>query len=121
MRGCMIQTLWQDLRYAVRTLRKNPGFAAVAVLALALSIGANTAIFSLVNAILLHQLPFQNSEQLVWIWARRVDRDKAFFSIPDFIDYRDQNKTLAQMAAFANWGANLTDKGEPERFQGVRI
>ena len=114
-------TLMQDLRYGLRVLLKNPGFMAVAILTLALGIGFNTAIFSMVNSVLLRQLPFQNPEQLVWIWATRIDRDKAFFSIPNFIDYRDQNQSLEQMAAFANWGANLTDGGNPERLQGVRV
>ncbi|HVG18799.1 MAG TPA: ABC transporter permease, partial [Blastocatellia bacterium] len=118
----MGETLLQDLRYGLRMLRKNVGFTLTTVLALAIGIGANTAIFSLVNAILLRPLAFKDSEQLVWIWARRVDRDKAFFSIPDFIDHRDQNQTLERMVAFdPNWGVNLTDSGEPERFQGVRI
>lgn len=111
----------QDMRYGMRVLRKNPGFALASILILAVGIGANTAIFSLVNAVLLRQLPFKNSDQLVWIWARRVDRDKAFFSIPDFIDFRDRNQTLEQIVAFGNWGANLTDRGDPERFLGARI
>jgi predicted permease len=117
----MINTLMQDLRYSIRVFRKNPGFTAVSVLALALGIGANTAIFSMVNAILLRQLAFKAPEQLVWIWSTRTDRDKAFFSIPDFLDYQEQNKSLEQMAAFANWGANLTDGGDPERLTGVRV
>ena len=117
----MFETLMQDLRYAFRLLGKNPGFSAVLVLALAVGIGANTAIFSLVNAILLRDLPFKDAEQLVWIWSTRTDRDKAFFSIPDFSDYRDQNHSLEQMVAFANWGANLTGAGDAERLSGIRI
>jgi len=116
-----MQILWQDLRYGARMLWKKPGFTAVAILTLGLGIGANTAIFSLVNSVLLRQLPFKNPEQLVWAWATRTDRDKAFYSIPNFIDTRERNQSLAQMAAFANWGANLTGTGEPERLQGVRI
>ena len=90
-------------------------------MALALGIGANTAIFSLVNAVLLRPLPFRDAERLVWIWSTRTDRDKAFFSIPDYLDYRERNRTVEELAAFANWGANLTDAGEPERVQGVRV
>jgi predicted permease len=116
-----VENLMQDFRYAVRLLSKNPGFTFVAVLALALGVGANTAIFSLVNSVLLKRLPFGDAEHLVWIWSTRTDRDKAFYSIPNFIDTRDQNQTLDQIAAFANWGANLTDKGEAERVQGVRL
>jgi putative ABC transport system permease protein len=113
--------LVQDLRYAARMLLQNPGFTAVAVFALALGIGGNTAIFSLVNSILLRQLPFRQPEQLVWVSSRRPDSGKRPFSLPDFIDYRDQNQGLAGIAAFVNWSANLTDRGDPERLQGMRI
>jgi putative ABC transport system permease protein len=102
-------------------LLKRPGFTAVAVVTLALGIGANTAIFSVVNAVLLRPLPFKNPGQLVWIWSTRTDRDKAFFSIPNFTDTRDENQTLEELAAYANWGANLTEGGEAERLQGVRL
>jgi putative ABC transport system permease protein len=114
-------TLLQDLRYSLRLLLKRPGLSLVAVLTLALGIGANTAIFSVVNAVLLRPLPFKSPEQLVWVWSTRTDRDKAFFSIPNFVDTRDQAVTLDQMAAYANWGANLTEGGEAERLQGVRL
>ena len=100
---------------------KQPVFTGVAVLVLALGIGGNTAIFSLVNAILLRQLPFRHPEQLVWVSARRPDPGRYPFTLPDFIDYRDQNQSLAGIAAFANWSANLTDRGDPERLQGLRI
>jgi putative ABC transport system permease protein len=116
-----MENLLQDVRTSIRMLRKKPGFTILAALALALGIGANTAIFSVVNAVLLSPLPFEEPERLVWIWSTRTDRDKAFFSIPDFIDSRERNQTLEQMVAFANWGANLTGAGEPERIQGVRI
>ncbi|MEK6321118.1 MAG: ABC transporter permease [Acidobacteriota bacterium] len=116
-----METLLQDMRYSIRMLAKRPTFTLVATLTLAIGIGANTAIFSLVNAVLIRKLPFENSQKLVWIWSTRVDRDKAFFSIPDFIDYRDRSETLEQIAAFANWGASLTGTDEPERMQGVRI
>jgi predicted permease len=117
----MIEGLLQDLRYAARRLLQTPGFTAVAVLALALGIGGNTAIFSLVNSILLRQLPFRQPEQLVWVSSRRSDSGKRPFNLPDFIDYRDQNQGLAGIAAFTNWSANLTDRGDPERLQGLRI
>jgi putative ABC transport system permease protein len=117
----MIAELWQDLRYSARMLLKNPGISAVAVLALTLGIGGNTAIFSLVNSIILRQLPFRQPEQLVWVFSRRPDPGKQPFTIPDFIDYRDQNQSLSGIAAYANWSANLTAQGEPERLQGLRI
>ena len=111
----------QDLLHALRLVRKNPGFTFVSVLALALGIGANTAIFSMVNAVLLRNLQFKNPEELVWIWSTRTDRDKAFFSIPNFIDYREQTKSLQAIVAYANLGANLTDGSNAERLTGVRV
>jgi predicted permease len=118
----MIDTLLQDLRYGFRMLGKNVGFTLTAVLALAIGIGANTAIFSLVNTILLRPLAYKDADKLVWIWARRVDRDKAFFSVADFIDLSEQNQTLESMVALdPTWGVNLTDGSEPERLQGIRI
>ena len=111
----------QDLLHSLRLIRKNPAFTFVSVLALALGIGANTAIFSMVNAILLRNLQFKNPQELVWIWSTRTDRDKAFFSIPNFIDYREQTKSLQEIVAFANLGANLTDGSNPERLTGVRV
>jgi len=113
--------LVHDITFSFRLLWKNRGFAAAAILILALAIGANSTIFTLVNSILLRQLPFGNSDGLVWIWSTRTDRDKAFFSIPNLIDTREQATTLSAIAAFANWGANLTESGEAERLQGVRI
>jgi predicted permease len=115
-----IDRLFQDLRYAARTLWNSPRFTAAAVLTLALAIGANTAIFSLVNAVMLRQLAFKNPDQLVWIWSSRTDRDKSNFSLPDFIDYRDQNRTLDQISGFSTWSANLVNSGDPERVFGVR-
>src|SRR5262245_45702953 len=116
-----MDTLLQDLRYGARTLLKQPAFTLAAIITLALSIVANTAIFSMVNAVLLRPLPYRQPEQLVWVWATRTDRDKAFYSIPNFIDTRDRQQSFAQLAAFAIWGANLTGAGEPERLPGVRL
>lgn len=111
----------RELRMAFRLLRKNPGFTLVCVLALAIGIGANTAIFTMVNGILLRELNFRNPKALVWIWSTRTDRDKAFFSIPDFQDYQEQNRSIEEMAAFGNWGANLAEGSNPERLNGVRV
>ncbi|MGB7922602.1 MAG: ABC transporter permease [Pyrinomonadaceae bacterium] len=116
-----IEELWQDVRYGVRMLVKKPGFTVVALLALCLGVGANTAIFSMVNAVLLRQLPFKNPDRLVWIWSVRQDSDSRPFTLPEFIDYRDQNQTLDQLAAFTTWNANLTDTGDPVRIQGTRV
>ncbi|HEX2488360.1 MAG TPA: ABC transporter permease, partial [Blastocatellia bacterium] len=113
--------LLQDLRYGARMLLKSPGFTLIAVITLALGIGANTAIFSLVNSILLRQLAFRQPEQLVWVDSRRLASGKYSFTLPDFIDYRDENQSLSGIAAYAPWSANLTDQGEPEHLQGLRI
>ncbi|MGH9825113.1 MAG: permease prefix domain 1-containing protein, partial [Blastocatellia bacterium] len=84
--GSIMSAIWQDIRCGVRSLKSSPGFTAVALITLALGIGGSSAIFSIVNAVLFRQMPFSNPDRLVWIWATHTDRDKAFFSIPDFQD-----------------------------------
>lgn len=117
----MIDNLHKDLRYGARSLRKNPGFAFVAIITLALGIGASTAVFSVVNSVLLRPLPFKDPDQLVWVWSRRPDHNKAPFSLPDFLDYRDQNQTLLEIAAFSNIGLSLSGAERTDRLQGVRV
>ena len=87
--GFWFDTFIADTRYALRVMRKNPGFAAIAILTLALGIGANTALFSAVNGVLLRQLPFAHADRAVWITEVRPERTDAAFSMPDFLDYRD--------------------------------
>jgi putative ABC transport system permease protein len=116
-----VETLLQDLRFGLRMLRKNPGFTTVAVLTLALGIGANAAIFSVVDAVLLHPLPYQQPHQLVWLYCKRLDRAKAPFSIADYLDYQKQSRNLKTLAAFSIWGANLTGEGMPQRIQGIKV
>jgi len=110
--------LRQNLRYGARTLRKTPGFTALTIAILALGIGANTAIFSLVHAVLLRQLPYQKPGDLVWAWSVRAANEGPF-NISDFIDHR--NRTLASIAGLAEINASLTGKGEPVRVQGLRV
>jgi putative ABC transport system permease protein len=114
-------TLWQDLRYGFRMLLKNPGFTVVTILALALGIGANTAIFSVVNAVLLRPLPFPTAERLVFIseWSQQVQNMSV--SYPNFVDWRDQNRVFEQLAAFRGAGLILTGMGEPERLDGREV
>jgi predicted permease len=115
-----MESFWQDVHYGLRSLRKNPGFTTVAVLTLALGIGANSAIFSVVNAVLLRQLPFSEPGRLVYMMSQRHDKDGPF-SVPDYIDYRDLNRSLEEVSAIATLSANLTGRGQPERLQGVRV
>lgn len=116
-----MEGLLRDIRYSVRSLRKRPAFSLLVVLVLAVAIAANSSIFSIVNAVILKPLSFKEPDQLVWIWAKRKTVSRAFFSIPNFIDTRDQNETLAEVAPFAIWPANLTGQGDAERLQGLRI
>ncbi|HEY6659635.1 MAG TPA: ABC transporter permease, partial [Pyrinomonadaceae bacterium] len=116
-----LEELWQDVRYGLRVLVQKRGFTLTVVITLALGIGANTAIFSLVNAVLLRELPFRDPDQVMWVWSTRTDRDKAPFTLPDFLDYRDQNQTLDQIAAFSSIGLNLTGSEKAERLQGLRV
>lgn len=111
----------QDLRFGVRMLLKHKSFTIVAILSLALGIGANTAIFSVVNSVLLRELPFKNPDQLMSVSSRRTDREDAPFTISDFIDYRDQNQTLEHIAAYANVGFSLSGGEKTERLQGLRV
>ncbi|HKF51659.1 MAG TPA: permease prefix domain 1-containing protein, partial [Candidatus Acidoferrales bacterium] len=86
--------LAQDVRYGVRMLRKSPGFAAVAILTLALGIGANTAIFSVVNAVLVRPLPYPDPERLVWFWEVQPNLPRAPFSAGDFLDFQAQSQSF---------------------------
>ena len=109
--------LMQDVRFALRTLRKNPGFTAAAVLTLALGIGANTAIFSLVHGVLLRPLPYLDDGDLVVLrqTAPKAGIDNLAFSVQEVYDYRDQNKSLGSLVEFHNMNFTLLGRGEPER------
>jgi MacB-like protein len=116
--GVNMDTLLKDLRYGIRGMLKRPGFTLVALIALALGIGANTAIFSLVNAVLVQPLPFAEPDRLVWMWGNiRQGGNRASVSPLDFLDYRQQNTTFEHFAASFSVPAHaiLTGNGEPER------
>jgi putative ABC transport system permease protein len=113
--------LVQDLRYGLRTLMKSPGFAALAVLTLALGIGANTAIFSVLNAALLRPLPYQDSNRLVTFWGSNKEMGysgPASVCDPDYADWRQRSSTLKEMAGVRGATVNLTGVGEPARLMG---
>lgn len=118
-----METLWQDLRYGMRALVKNPGFTAVALITLALGIGVNTAIFSVVNAILLRPLPYKAPDRLVMIEGNflRLDMENLGASPPEFNDYREQTHSFELMAAFNNVNFNLTGGDQPEQIVGARV
>jgi predicted permease len=115
-----METLIQDLRYAVRMLIKRPAFTFVVVAALALGIGANTAIFSVVNSILLRPLPYRDPDRLAMIWMdnKRMNVDQDIHSFANYLDYRDQNQVFETMAAYSGISLNLVGVGEPERIIG---
>jgi putative ABC transport system permease protein len=113
----------QEVRYALRQLRKSPGFTAVAALTLALGIGANTAIFSMVNAVLLRPLPYENSDRLVRIWEQNPQRGwfENIVSGPNFLDWKKQNHVFTDVAAFEDVSFNLTGGNKPEEVAGQRV
>ena len=116
-----METLLRDIRYGVRSLLKRPGFTAIAVVTLALGIGANTAIFSVVNAVLLRPLPYKDPEQLVWIWEVQAQQERSQFSPAEFLDYQKQNQSLSAMAAYRDMNFTLTGVGEPEQLGGLIV
>ena len=118
-----METLLKDISYGIRTLIKSPGFTVVAVLALTLGIGANTAIFSVVNSVLLRPLPYSDPSRLMQLWEASVNRGRKEMpaSYPNFADWRDQNHVFEQVVAYTDWSFNLTGSGEPERIRSAIV
>ena len=119
-----MDTLLQDLRYAVRMLANRPAFTVVAVLALALGIGANTAIFSVVNAVVLRPLAYKEADHLLMVWENHEAREgpKTEWTSPvTFGDWRDQNQVFDRIAAFQFWGPTITGSAEPESLNGAAV
>jgi hypothetical protein len=119
----LLEDLWQDLRYATRGLLRQPAFTLVAVLTLALGIGANTAIFTVVNSLLLRPLPFSDPGRLVQVWEASANKpaDEMPASYPNFADWRDENHAFEQTVAYAGWSFNLISEGEPERIRSAVV
>lgn len=113
--------IWQDVRFAARMLGKNPGFAVIAVITLALGIGANSALFSVVNGVLLNPLPFQNPQKLVAIYKKMTQFKEASIPYTSFLDWQKANRTLASMGVYREEDYSLTGQGEPERLHGQMI
>jgi putative ABC transport system permease protein len=112
-----LQTLGKDVRLGIRLLIKNRRFALVGILTLALGIGASTAIYSVVNAVVLRQLPFEDPQRVVSFLSRVPNFNQRPFSLPDFMDYRENNQSLEGISAITDWAANLTGRGDAERLR----
>jgi predicted permease len=121
MGGNFLDNLIQDVRFSLRALRKSPGFSLVAVITLALGIGATVATFSVVNTVLLRPFAFSHPEKLIWIYSQRSDNPRTNFSLPEFCDYRDQATSFEGLAGVASFNPSFADAGPPERVQGVRM
>lgn len=116
-----MHTLWQDVRYGARMLLKNPGITAVVILALALGIGANTAIFSVVNTVLLRPLPYDDAGRLVFLSESSKAMDEISISYPDFTDFRNQNRSFESLGVYNRNSYNLVGNGEPERILAGQV
>src|SRR5215208_503224 len=116
----MASTLWQDVRYGARMLLKNPGVTVIVIIALALGIGANTAIFSVVNSVLVRPLPFANSDRLVMIWESNPQQNsfREAVAASNFLDWQAQNTVFEHIAAFRQDNFNITGTDRPEQMPG---
>src|SRR6267143_2811088 len=112
---------WQDIRFAFRMLSNSRGFAAIAVLTLALGIGANTALFSVVNGVLLNPLPFSNPDELYAAYTKTAAFEQGSITYPNFLDWQKQNHSFSVLSAFRADDYNLTGSGEPERLHAHMI
>ena len=118
-----METVWYDLTYSVRTLFKHPGFTAVAILSLAIGIGANSAIFSVTNAILLRPLRYKDADRLVILWSRSpgLNVPQDWFSPGQYLDVKTQNTVFDETAISIGASFNLTGQGTPEHVDGARV
>jgi len=115
-----METFLYDVRYAFRQLRKSPGFTAVTILTLALGIGANTSLFSVVNGVLLNRLPYPEPERLVTLSESKPNFEYGSISYPNFRDWQRNNRTFSAMAIYRAYAFSLTGSGEAEQVDGAR-
>ena len=120
-RKCTVEMLWQDLRYALRVLRKSPSFTIVAVLTLGLGIGANTATFSVMQGVVLAPLQYVNPDRLVVVWENNPRFPRTWVSYPNFRDWQRSARSFQQMAAFREQGVDFAGPGTPEHLYGKEI
>src|SRR5256885_7273586 len=120
-----METILQNIRYSARSLIKTPGFTAVAIVVLALAIGANTAIFTVVNAVLIRALPYPNSDRLVMLWETNPRFQIGIDTLPvtpgTFMDWREQTSVFEHVSAVGAGHFNLSGSGEPERISGASV
>src|SRR4030081_3096001 len=116
-----METLFRDIRYGIRGLLKRPGFTLVALITLALGIGANTAIFSVVNAVVLRPLPYAEPDRLMTLWETMPGSDQRSVAPGNFVPCRPQHKTFQDMAAMFYANFNLTSDGAPDRIDGAAV
>lgn len=116
-----MSTFWQDVRYGLRMLAKSPGFTAIAIITMALGIGVNTALFSVVNAVILNPLPFYSPNELVSVYWKTPQFNEASITYPNFLDWRKMNSTLVGIAAYRTSDYSLTGSGEPMHLNGMMV
>ena len=116
-----LEQLWQDIHYALRMLRKSPGFAAIAILTLALGIGANTSLFSVVNGVLLNPLPYPHSNEVVTAANWFPGFGESSISYPDFLDWARLNHTFSSLAAYRQESFNLNGQGDTEQVTAMEV
>src|SRR5882762_1888959 len=118
-----METFFKDLRYGINSLRKHQGFSLIVIVVLALGIGANTAVFSIVNSVLLRPLPYRDSDRLVMIWGnfQKLNIERLTAKAAEFENYRAQNQTFDQVAAYASQSFSLSGSDQAEQVNGARV
>src|SRR5438046_2032848 len=122
-RGVLVETTLQDLRYGLRMLRRSPGFAALAVLTIGLGIGANSAIFSVINGVVRKPLAYPNSDRLMFITTQfpNIGFDKFWFSPPEYIDFKTHTRAFGDVAAYTTGAMNVSEGDKPERVNAAYV
>lgn len=116
-----MSSLLREIQYSIRMLIKNPGFTAVALITMALGIGANTAIFSVINTVLLRPLPFREPDRIVFVWSSRGEQDRSTTSLSDINDWKSQSQSFDSMAAYSYNLYNIVDYQDPEQVRGAQV